>query len=102
MLTSSHEELSSDSSSRVPIRFDSAPLYLRLGLLSALEPYHKLEVVSVRVLEINGYVAAVAAYEDGNIMRLEVLNPGIEVLESNTIRMVLAKGPWFRMLLFVC
>ncbi len=81
--------------------FDSTPFNLRLGLFSALESNYKLEVVSVRVLEINGYVAAVAPYEVRNIMLFEVLNPGIEVLQSNTIGMVLAKRPWFRTLLLV-
>ena len=48
---------------RVSIGFDPTPFNLRLGLLSALEPYNKLEMISVRVLEINGNVAAVAPYE---------------------------------------
>ena len=86
---------------RVPIGFDPTPFNLRLGLLSALEPYNQLKVVSVRVLEINGYVAAVAPYENRNIMLFEVLKPGIEVLQLNAIRMMLAKRPWCRMLLLV-
>ncbi len=85
----------------VSIGFDPTPFNLRLGLLSALEPYNKLEMISVRVLEINGNVAAVAPYENRNIMLFEVGNPGIEVLQLNAIRMMLAKRPWCRMLLLV-